>query len=97
MYDFHNNHMKMRYPEADQLKLLFTDTASLAHAIKTDGIYADMLNDNHLFDFSDYQNEHPCFANIYRQVQRWARWRTPTGICRVTSKTVLAAIRRGAE
>ena len=27
--------MKMKYPKEDQLKLLFTDTDSLAYAIKT--------------------------------------------------------------
>ena len=27
-------------------------------------IYADMLEDNHLFDFSGYQDDHPCFANM---------------------------------
>ena len=64
MYDFHYNHMKMRYPQEDQLKLLFTDTDSLAYAIKTDDIYADMLDDNHLFNFSGYQDDHPCFANM---------------------------------
>ena len=26
MYDFHFNQMKMKYPHADQLRLLFTDT-----------------------------------------------------------------------
>ena len=30
MYDFHYNHMKAKYPRVDQLKLLFTDTDSLA-------------------------------------------------------------------
>ena len=64
MNDFHYNHMKMRYPEEDQLKLLFTDTDSLAYAIKTDDVYAEMLDDNHLFDFSGYQDEHPCFSNM---------------------------------
>ena len=34
MYDFHYNHMKMKYPRANELKLLFTDTDGLAYAIK---------------------------------------------------------------
>ena len=62
MYDFHYNYM-VKYPQEDQLKLLFTDTDSLAYAIKTEDIYTDMLNDNHLFDFSGYQDDHPCFAS----------------------------------
>ena len=56
--------MKVKYPQEGQLKLLFTDTDSLAYAIKTDDIYADMLNDSHLFDFSGYQDDHPCFASM---------------------------------
>ena len=51
MYDFHYNYMKVKYPRADQLKLLFTDTDSLTYHIETEDIYADMLKDNHLSDF----------------------------------------------
>ena len=36
----------------------------MAYAIKTEDIYADMLNDSHLFDFSGYQDDHPCFASM---------------------------------
>ena len=64
MYDFHYNHMKVKYPQECQLKLLLTDTDSLAYAIKTEDIYADMLNDSHLFDFSGHQDDHTCFASI---------------------------------
>ena len=56
--------MKMRCPQEDQLKLVFLDTHSLAYAIKTNDIYTDMLDDSHLFDFSGYQDDHPCFASI---------------------------------
>ena len=45
MYDFHYNHMKAKYPHAGQLKLLFTNTDSLAYAVKTDSIYEDMAVD----------------------------------------------------
>ena len=64
VYDFHYNHRKVKYPQEGQLKLLFTDTDSLAYAIKTEDIYADMLNDSHLFDFSEYQDDQPCFASL---------------------------------
>ena len=64
MYEFHYNHMKAKYPQEGQLKLLFTDTDSLAYAIKTEDIYADILNNSHLFDFSGYQDDHPCFASM---------------------------------
>ena len=45
MYDFHYNHMKVKYPHADQMRLLFTDTDSLAHAVQTENIYEDMASD----------------------------------------------------
>ena len=54
----------MRYPEDYQLKMLFTDSDSLACAIRIDDIYADMLCDNNLFDFSGYQDDHPCFGDM---------------------------------
>ena len=38
MYDFHYNHMRVKYPR----QLLFTDTASLAYAVQTEDTYRDM-------------------------------------------------------
>ena len=37
----------------------FTDTDSLLYEIQTDDIYADMLEDSDLYDFSDYPDDHP--------------------------------------
>ena len=45
MYDFHCNHMKMKYPHAYQLRLLFTGTDSLAYAVQTENIYKDVSSD----------------------------------------------------
>ena len=56
--------MKLKYPRADQLKLLFADTDLLTYHIETEDTYADMLKDNHLFDFSYYPDKHPCFNNL---------------------------------
>ena len=42
IYDFHYNHMKEKYRLANELKLLFTDTDSLAYVIQTDRIYEDV-------------------------------------------------------
>ena len=39
MYNYHYNHMKVKYPHASQLRLLFPDTDSLAYAVKTESIY----------------------------------------------------------
>ena len=60
MYDFHYNHMKVKYPRANQLRLLFTDTDSLAYAVQTDDIYKDMATDAaDRCDFSEYPLDHP--------------------------------------
>ena len=37
--------MKVKYPHTDQLRLLFTDTDSLAYAVQTENIYEDMASD----------------------------------------------------
>ena len=60
MYDFH--YMKAKYPHAGQLKLLFTDTDSLAYAVITDSIYDDMAVDAvNKYDFSEYPLDHPLY------------------------------------
>ena len=60
MYSFHYNHMKAKYPFANELKLLFTDTDSLAYAVKTDSIYEYMVVDaDAKYDFSEYPTTHP--------------------------------------
>ena len=63
MYDFHYNHMKVKYPCANQLRLLFTDTDSLAYAVQTDDIYEDMAADaSGRYDFSKYPLDHPIYS-----------------------------------
>ena len=37
--------MIARYPNANQLKLLITDTDSLAYAVQTNNIYEEMVED----------------------------------------------------
>ena len=59
MYDFHYNHMCAKYPRADQLRLLFTDTDSFAYAVQTDDIYRDVADDaGSRYDFSEYPLDH---------------------------------------
>ena len=68
MYDFHYNHMNVKYPHAKQLRLLFTDTDSLAYAVHTDDIYKDMATgaaDRH--DFSEYLLDHPLYGESNRK------------------------------
>ena len=67
MYDFHYNHMKVKYP-GDRLKLLFTDTDSLSYAVETDNIYEDMAEDAHLYDFSAYPRDHPLYSATNKKV-----------------------------
>ena len=45
IYDFQYNHIKANDPLANQSRLLFTDTDSLAYAVQTDDIYKDMATD----------------------------------------------------
>ena len=61
MYDFHYRYIKERYPDGKS-ELLFTDTDSLCYSIKTADVYQDILEDKHLFDFSDYPITHKCFS-----------------------------------
>ena len=64
MYDFHYNHMKAKYHRADQLRLLFTDTDSLANAVHTENIYEDMASDAATrYDFSG----HPLYNTSNRK------------------------------
>ena len=68
MYDLHCNHMKMKYPHVDQLRLLFTDTDSFAYAVQTDNIYEDMASDaDTRYDFSEYPLNHPLYDESNRK------------------------------
>ena len=52
--------MKLKYPD-EKLKLMFADTDSLTYLVD---MCTDMLNDRHLFDFSDYPDDHPCISTL---------------------------------
>ena len=68
MYDFPYNHMKVKYPHADQLSLLFTDTDSLAYAVQTESIYEDMASDAATkYDCSEYPINHPLYDTSNRK------------------------------
>ena len=65
MYDFHNNYIKQKYPDAT---LLFTDTYSLMYQIQTDNVCENFYADKHLFDFSGYEKESPLYNNENKKV-----------------------------
>lgn len=52
MADFHYNVMKKRY--GDRIRLLYTDTDSLAYEVFTDDFYKDMGEMSEHFDFSNF-------------------------------------------
>ena len=57
IYDFHYNHMRVKYPRPAQLRLLLTDT---------DDIYRDMAEDAATrYDFSEYPLDHPTFCTLF--------------------------------
>ena len=58
MYDFHYNYIKTKY--GDKVKLLFSNSDSLAYEIKTKEFYKDINSDiEKRFDTSDYPTNHP--------------------------------------
>ena len=63
MYEFHYDHMKNIYP-GDRSRLCFTDTDSFIYLIKTEDIYADMLQHRMKYDWSGYPDSHPVFAGM---------------------------------
>ena len=68
MYNFHYNHMCVKYPRRDQLRLFFTDTDNLVYAVQTEDIYRDMAEDaaTH-YDFSEYPFDHPLYSAVNRK------------------------------
>lgn len=52
MTDFHYNYMRPKY--GNDLELLYTDTDSYVYKILCDDFYADMKDDIHMYDTSDY-------------------------------------------
>ena len=58
-YKFFYDYLEVKY--GDNVNLLYTDTDSFILQIFTDDVYKDMKNDNQLFDFSEYHNDHKCY------------------------------------
>ena len=57
MYDFHSNFIKKHFdPE-----LLFTDTDSITHEIKSEDLCKELFKHKHLFDLSNYPEDSKFF------------------------------------
>ena len=65
MYSFHYNHIKKKY--GDKVSLLMMDTDSYIYNIETEDIYKDMYFDRQLYDFSNYDENHPLFSNYNKK------------------------------
>ena len=65
MYEFHYDHIKSKYSKAE---LCFTDTDSLLYDIQTEDVYADMANDQDLYDTSDYPKTHALHCTTNKKV-----------------------------
>ena len=66
MYDFYYNRMKGQY--GDRCQLLYTDTDSLLLEIQTEDVYQDMADHAHLYDTSDYPQDHPLYSTVNKKV-----------------------------
>ena len=66
MYDFCYNQMKTHYGEHCQL--LYTNTDSLLLEIKTEDVYRDMAQHVHLYDRSDYPQDHALHGTVNKKV-----------------------------
>ena len=50
------------------LELLYSDTDSFIHAIKTEDVYVDLQKLTNSFDFSNYPSDHFLFSNVNKRV-----------------------------
>lgn len=58
----------MRKCGPEKAKLLFTDTDSLSYQVLTPDLYTDVLQEQDLFDTSNYPKEHPLFSRKNNKV-----------------------------
>ena len=64
MYEFWCDHLKVKY--GNKIQLIYTD--SFVIEVETDDICKDMLQDSHLYDFSDYSKDHPNYSLTNKKV-----------------------------
>ena len=64
MYDFHYNFIKINF----SAELLFTDTDSLAHEIKSENVYKEFFKWKDLFDFTNYSKDSTFYDETNKKV-----------------------------
>ena len=64
MYGFHYNFIKQHF----DAELLFTDTDSLTHEIKSEDIYEEFFKHKDMFDFSNYPEDSKFFDQTNKEV-----------------------------
>ena len=60
MYQFWYDRLKEK--DGNKIQLIYTDNDSFVIEVETNDIYKDMLKDSHLYDFSDYPENHPNYS-----------------------------------
>jgi len=65
MYSFYYDHLKAKY--ADRCTLFFTDTDNLCCEIRTDDLYADMMDSLDLYDTSNFDPKLPQYNDDNRR------------------------------
>ena len=66
MYEFHYDYIKNEYDKKS--KLLFTETDSLMHEIKTEDVYNDFSSNKEMFDFCNYSTKSKYFDDSNKLV-----------------------------
>ena len=66
MYEFHCDYIKNKYDKNP--RLLFTDTNSLMHEIKTEDVYEDFSSYKEMFDISNYSIKSKYYDDLNKLV-----------------------------
>ena len=66
MYDFYYNQLKAQ--DGESCHLLYTDTGSLLLEIETEDVYKDMVQNQTLYDTSDYHQDLPLYSSANKKV-----------------------------
>ena len=69
MYSFYYDHLKVKY--ADRCTLLFTDIDSLCCEIRTDDLFADMMDSLDLYDTSYFVPKLPQYNDNRRELGKF--------------------------